>query len=130
PTRLVVQVADMLQDEANRLVIERSDGDGNLYYTAHLRVYLPVPEIEPLNRGIIVERRYTLAGDETNTPITEAQVGDLVTVRLTVIAPNDLHYVVIEDPIPAGTDAINPDLATSQQVGTRPELNPQNPLSR
>ncbi len=129
-TELVVQVQDMLQDEANRLVIERSDGDGNLYYTAHLRAFLPVPEIEPLNRGLIVERRYTLADDASNAPITDARVGDLVTVRLTVIAPNDLHYVVIEDPIPAGSDAVNPDLATSQQTGTQPELNPQNPLSQ
>ena len=129
-TELVVQVQDMLQDEANRLVIERSEGDGNLYYTAHLRAFLPVPEIEPLNRGIIVERRYSLADDESNTPITDARVGDLVTVRLTVIAPNNLHYVVIEDPIPAGSDAVDPGLATSQQTGTQPELNPQNPLSR
>lgn len=57
-------------------------------------------------------------------------MGDVIQVRLTVIAPNDLHYVVIEDPIPAGTDAINPELATSQQIGTQPELNPQDPLSQ
>lgn len=128
--RLVVEVADMLADEANQLVVNRSEGNGILYYTAYLRVFLPVPEIEPLNRGIIIERRYTLLDDPDTTTITEAAVGQVVQVRLTIIAPNDLHYVTITDPIPAGADAINPDLETSQQVGTRPGLATENPLSR
>ena len=93
-------------------------------------MYLPVPEIEPANRGIILERRYVMAGDETGSPITEARVGDTVQVRLTIIAPNDLNYAVIEDPIPAGTDAVDPNLNTSQQIGTRPELNRTDPLSQ
>jgi len=83
-----------------------------------------------LDRGIIINRRYTLADDETNTPITQAQIGELVRVRLTIIIPNSLHYVVIEDPFPAGAEAVNPNLLTSQQIGTRPELNLGNPLSR
>lgn len=126
---LRVQVSELLADEANRLVISRTDGDGVLYYTAHLEAYLPVPEVEPLDRGIIVERRYTILGDDDQTPVTEAHVGDVVQVRLTVIASNDLHYVVIEDPIPAGSDAVNPQLTTSQQIGTQPGLDAQDPLS-
>ncbi|MEQ8672256.1 MAG: Ig-like domain-containing protein [Aggregatilineales bacterium] len=128
--RLVVDVADMLRDQANTLVFDRTAGSGVLYYTAYLNAYLPVPEIEPLNRGIIVERQYSLLEDETHTPIDSATVGQLVQVRLSIIAPNDLHYVTIEDPIPAGTDAVNPNLTTSQQIGTRPELNPEDPLSQ
>ena len=127
-TDLVVQVADLLRDQANNLVISRGEGEGNLYYTAHLRVFLPVPEIEPLNRGIILERRYTLPG--SSEPITSAAVGQLVQARLTIIVPNDLNYAVIEDPIPAGADAVNPDLATSQQIGAQPELNRADPLSQ
>lgn len=124
--KLQVQVADLLKDQANALVIGRTEGAGVLYYTAHLRVFLPVPEIEPLNRGIIVERRYTMPGSDT--PVTEARVGDLVNVRLTIIAPNDLHYAVIEDPIPAGTEGVNPNLATEQQIGTQPGLVANDPL--
>jgi uncharacterized protein YfaS (alpha-2-macroglobulin family) len=123
-----VEVADMLADQVNSLVIGRTDGAGVLYYSANLRVFLPVPEIEPLDRGIIVERHYTLP--DSNEPVTSARVGDNVTVRLTIIAPNDLHYVVIEDPIPAGTDAVNPELNTSQQTGTQPEINAEDPLSQ
>lgn len=125
-----VDVADMVRGEANRIVFDRTAGTGNLYYTAYLRVNLPVSEVEPLDRGIIINRRYTLADDETNTPITEAHIGELVRVRLTIIIPNSLHYVTIEDPFPAGAEAVNPNLLTSQQIGTRPELNLGNPLSR
>jgi len=126
--RLVVEVGDLLKGQANALTIERGDGPGVLYYTAYLRVYLPVPEIEPLNRGVIVERRYTRPGDDA--PITEARVGELVQVRLTIIAPAALHFAVIEDPIPAGAQAVNPDLATEQQIGTRPGLDSSSPLSQ
>ncbi len=128
--RLRIDVSEMLRGEVNRLVIAVDEGEGTLYYTAFLNVYLPVPEIEPLERGVSVSRRYTMIdadGDERD--VTSARVGDTIQVRLSVIAPNDLHYVVIQDPIPAGSDAVDPNLLTSQQIGTQPELNPENPLA-
>ncbi|GAB4521584.1 MAG: hypothetical protein OHK0046_33170 [Anaerolineae bacterium] len=127
---LIVEVADLLAERANEVTITRTEGVGNLYYTAYLRAFLPVPEIEPLNRGIIVQRRYTLLDDPEKATITEARIGEVVQVRLTIIAPNDLHYVVIEDPLPAGTQAINPGLTTEQQIGTRPGLDSDDPLLR
>src|SRR5690606_24380376 len=127
---LFVQVSELLVDQANELVISRTEGEGNLYYTAHLRAFLPVPEVEPVNNGLIIERRYILTGDESETPISEAHVGDTVQVRLTIIVPETRHYVVVEDPIPAGTDAVNPDLNISQQIGTRPAINREDPLSQ
>ncbi len=125
--QLTVDVKDMLAGQANQLVIGRTEGNGVLYYTAHLKNYLPVPSVQPLNRGIILERRYTVPG--SNTPITEAKVGDLIQVRLTIIVPNDLNYVIIEDPIPAGTEGVNPELKTEQQIGTQPGLDTKDPLS-
>ncbi len=127
---LRVEVADLLADQANRLTFSRSEGSGNLYYTAHLRAFLPVPEVEALDRGIIVSRSYSLLNDPARTPITSAEVGQPVQVTVTIIAPNNLHYVLIEDPIPAGADAVNPNLNTTSQVGTRPSLDRERPLSR
>jgi uncharacterized protein YfaS (alpha-2-macroglobulin family) len=127
---LVIQVADLLADQANKLVISRTAGDGNLYYTTHLRAFLPVPEVEPLDRGIILNRRYSLLNDPARQPITSAAVGDAVQVTITIIAPNNLHYVVIEDALPAGAEAVNPNLLTSSQVGTEPGLDRTDPLSR
>ncbi|NIU62326.1 MAG: hypothetical protein GWN66_14915, partial [Pseudomonas stutzeri] len=50
--KLRVAVAELLREQGNRLDISRGEGPGRLYYTAHLRVYLPVEEIDPVNRGI------------------------------------------------------------------------------
>ncbi len=127
---LRIEVADLLQDQANAVTISRSAGDGNLYYTAHLTAYLPVPEVEALDRGIILVRKYSLLSDPDAAPITEAEVGQAVQVSLTIIAPSDLHYVVIEDPIPAGSDAVDTQLNTTSVVGTQPELNRAHPLSQ
>ncbi|HHJ07049.1 MAG TPA: hypothetical protein ENK24_06080, partial [Anaerolineae bacterium] len=120
-------VEDLLADEINRLVIERAprqgqdESAGRLYYTAHLEYYKPVDEVKALDRGIIVARQYTLK-DNPQEAVSQAQVGDIITVKLTVIAPNDLHYVVIEDPFPAGAEGIDRSLATTSVVGERPEF--------
>ncbi|MBN1248697.1 MAG: alpha-2-macroglobulin, partial [Anaerolineae bacterium] len=122
---LRVDVADLLSEAGNRLTVGRGDGDGRLYYTAHLRVYLPVEEIEPLDRGIIVSRQYVAAdcpAGEVCEEIDSAAVGDTVQVRLTIIAPHDLYYVVVEDPLPAGGEAIDTRLATTSVLEQDPSL--------
>ncbi|MCX7681401.1 MAG: alpha-2-macroglobulin, partial [Anaerolineae bacterium] len=125
PVKLSVDVADLLADVGNRLTIGRGPGQGRLYYTAHLKVYLPVEEIEPLNRGIILARRY-IAPDCTEgakcPEINEAKVGETVQVHLTIIAPHDLYYVVVEDPLPAGAEPIDTGLETTGLTEEGPGL--------
>jgi len=118
-----------LQNGVNKLAITRTSGSGQLYYTAHLTAYLPADQVKALSQGITVTRKYSLAADATNAAITQAHVGDDVRVTLTIVAPSDLHYVTLTDPIPAGMEAIDPGLATSGSVGTIPELLPQDPFS-
>ena len=117
---LQVDVADLLKDQANRLVFARDDGPGNLYYTAHLNVSLPVERVEPLDQGIVVSRSYypLVEGDASfdTPPITNAQQGELILVRLTLVAPSSLHYVVVEDPLPAGLEAVDQSLNASPQA--------------
>jgi uncharacterized protein YfaS (alpha-2-macroglobulin family) len=118
--QLQVNVSDMLKDQANRLAFARDEGTGNLYYTAHLDVSLPVDQVTALDQGILVTRNYyaftsdpaALAQAE---PITQAQQGEQLLVRLTLVAPNALHYVLVEDPLPAGLEAVDQSLDTSVQ---------------
>jgi uncharacterized protein YfaS (alpha-2-macroglobulin family) len=117
---LAVDVADLLQGEANRLAIARDDGPGNLYYTARLDVSVPVTRVPALEQGITISRSYySYTGDPAELaeadPVTRAQVGDLLLVRLTVVAPSALHYVMIEDPLPAGLEALDQSLEVSPQ---------------
>jgi uncharacterized protein YfaS (alpha-2-macroglobulin family) len=123
--QLRVEIAELLTDTGNRLTIARGSGEGRLYYTAHLKVYLPVEEIEPLNRGVIVSRRYTDPDCTQGIKCPEANqvaVGDVVQVRLTIIAPHDLYYVVVEDPLPAGAEPIDTSLATTSLLEQQPGL--------
>jgi uncharacterized protein YfaS (alpha-2-macroglobulin family) len=128
--KLRVAVADLLRDQGNVLNVGRGPGDGRLYYTAHLQIYLPVEEIEPANRGVIVYRQYADAAcqpqDGVPCPdVQEIRVGDTVRVKLTVIAPHDLYYVVVEDPLPAGAEAIDTSLATTSLLEQDPSLRRQ-----
>ena len=130
--KLQIEVAQLLADEANRVVIERwpsagrTEGTGRLYYSMYLRYFKPVEEVTALNRGIIVSRKYTLADCDPETEacraIDGAQVGDAIRVKLTIIAPHDLHYVVVEDPFPAGTEGVDESLKTSSVAEESPEL--------
>ena len=67
--------------------------------------------------GVSVARRYEQVDPvtlrPTGAPAEELRVGDVVQVHLTVIAPNDLYFFVLEDPLPAGFEAVDPALLTS-----------------
>jgi uncharacterized protein YfaS (alpha-2-macroglobulin family) len=132
---LQVAVADLFKDQANRLEISRGEGPGRLYYTAHLNVYLPVEDVTALNRGITVAREYRLKTHEcggADQPecqvITQASAGQDIEVRVTLIAPNDLYYVVLEDPLPGGAEAVDTSVLTTSVVGEPPQLSPSDPL--
>ncbi|MGC9396859.1 MAG: Ig-like domain-containing protein, partial [Anaerolineae bacterium] len=129
---LTVAIAQLLVDEGNRLLIERArpggtpasggqTGEGQLYYTAHLRYFLPVDEVKALDRGIIIARQYSPI-DDPEVYVDGANVGDVIRVKLTVIAPTDLYYVVVEDPLPAGCEAVDANLNTTSVVGERPGI--------
>jgi hypothetical protein len=99
---------------------------GRLYYSAFLRYLLPVDQIQPLDRGIIVYRQYSAKGAPGRT-VSSAQVNDQVTVKLTLIAPHDLYFVVLEDPLPAGCEGLDPTLATTRRLDEESmSLAPQN----
>jgi uncharacterized protein YfaS (alpha-2-macroglobulin family) len=113
--KLQVELKDLLTDQANALVFTRGHGTGNLYYSAYLSTSLPVEEIKPLDQGMSLSREYFTLNN-LKTPITEVKRSELVKVRLTVVVPESVHYVVIEDPLPAGMEAIDASLATDMAV--------------
>ncbi len=119
-----VAVRDLLRDELNRVTVVRGEGEGALYYTAHLNLRLPAAEAEAISRGIMVSREYFLTG-APNEPITAAKVGDVITVRLTITLPEDIYYFVLEDPIPAGTEGVDTSLLTTSRLIEGPQLERQ-----
>jgi len=120
---LATDVKALLQDTANKLSVNRGEGNGSFYYTAWLHVDQPVEAIKPLSRGMTLTRTYYI----NDKPVTEAKVGDTITVAVDIVVPHDLYYAVINDPIPAGTEMIDTSLATTSQIGQPPQLDRINP---
>ncbi len=133
-------IARLLLDRTNDLVLSRTaaagqTGDGQLYYTAHLRTYQPAEQIQPLSRGLTVSREVRLA-DCLNTqaqagaknptaacaPVNKARVGDVLQIKLTVVVPNTSHYVIVEDPLPAGLEGVDASLLTTSRTAEGPDV--------
>ena len=111
-------IANLLRDETNDLTFSRSNDTGALYYTTQLRYNLDAADVESRDRGIVVARQFNLDGQRTDS----AQVGDIISVTTTIIAPTDLYHVLVEAPIPAGTEPINPRLLNESAFGQDPGL--------
>lgn len=129
--RVSVPVSELRADTTNALTVARTSGAGRLYYTAHLQIYLPVELIEAEDRGFAIQRRYTMADcdapDRRDCPeVREVKLGDVIRVDLTVITPHDRYYVVVEDPLPAGAEAIDTGLATTSLLAMSPRLEREN----
>jgi len=125
PIQLTIGADELVPDAGNELTISRGEGSGRLYYTAHLKSYIPVEEIDALQRGIIVQRQYVpsaCALGKTCGELDTVSAGEEIQVRLTIIAPHDLYYVMVEDPFPAGCEAIDPALATTSLAAIEPGL--------
>ncbi|MGB5047696.1 MAG: Ig-like domain-containing protein [Caldilineaceae bacterium] len=112
-------VADLLRDEANALHLSRSNDSGQLYYTAQLRYFLDATAISARDRGLVVSRRI-LAAD--GSPVNSAAVGDVLSVTVSLNVPTDAHFLLLEVPIPAGTEAIDPRLATTSNEFAGPDF--------
>jgi len=97
-----------------------------------------VQDATPINRGITVERQYYVnwadCQQEGCTPTQNYSLStedQPVVVRMTVVVPNDLYQVVVDDYLPAGAEIIDRSLKTSQQGESAPsgfDYNPYDPL--
>ncbi|MEA3338088.1 MAG: Ig-like domain-containing protein [Chloroflexota bacterium] len=131
PVELRVAMQDLFLNQANALTISRfatagQSGEGQLYYTSHLNTYLPAADLEARDRGIVLAREVVavdpVTGEAGDRQVSEAAAGDILQVTLTIIAPNDLNYLVVESPLPAGTEAIDTSLATTSQTYQGPRF--------
>jgi len=77
-------------------------------------------EVSGINRGVGVMREYFRDGEPI--PAEGVRLGDTVTVRLTLNVPETLYYFVLEDPLPAGLEALDTSLLTTSQQTDAPRL--------
>lgn len=123
--RVFQPLQDLQATVGNNLTLSK-EGRGNLYYTAHLTTYVPAEQVPALDKGILVGRQYLAVDPATLKPTGQAaegvRVGDYVLAKVTLVAPETLHYVVVEDPLPAGFEAVNVSLRTASQAAQGPTI--------
>ena len=109
-------LTDLLPNNLNNEISAQKIGEGRLYFDMNLKYYLPLRDLQPENEGIEVLQSYYTIGDlKMDNPITSIQVGQNLHGHLTIIVPEDRHYVMIEDFLPAGLEGIDFNLQTSEQ---------------
>jgi uncharacterized protein YfaS (alpha-2-macroglobulin family) len=112
-----------LRQLSGNLLFEKQ-GQGTLYYEARLAYAPRELPAEPLERGFslqkswrrvdadALERALARPFDPSARQATFSGA-DLVLVELVVGAPSRRHFVVIDDPLPAGFEAVDASLATT-----------------
>ncbi len=95
----------------NQVAIQQR-GSGTLAYNLTLRTYAPITTSPAVSHGIVISRRYEAVGS------SHGQAGSDLRVVLTVTAPEDLYYLRIEDPLPAGAEPVDPTLRTTSILST------------
>lgn len=100
-------------------------GDGVLYYGARM-TYVARKPMDPRDEGLAVVKRFeTLDGK----PLQSVKGGDVVVVRLDVVVPQESVFVAVDDPLPAGFEAVNTTLATesTEQAAALEQSGPEEP---
>lgn len=90
-------------------------GKGPLYYETRM-TYAPRKKLDPRDQGFAIVKEITsLDGRKLDS----IEAGSLVLVTLKVILPMESLYVVVDDPLPAGLEAVNPTYLTESEEQER-----------
>jgi len=122
---LTLPMAYLTAREGEEDLILSKEGDGRLYYRLGLR-YAPTDlQLDPLDQGFVVERRYEAVDDAEDVTQDASgawhiRAGARVRVRLTLVAPTRRYHVALADPLPAGLEAMNPALAVTGSIPQDP----------
>lgn len=94
-----------------QLSLRAGPGEGVLYYYVTLTEIPLAPPVTVLDNGIQVERWYENV--TTGKPVSAAAEGELVRVRLRLTVPATRYFVVLDDALPAGLEAVDLSLRTA-----------------
>jgi hypothetical protein len=102
-------------DSAQKLTLSK-EGAGKLYYRIGLQYAPKDLQLEASDHGFTVERLYEAVDDPGDVwrsadGIWHIKAGARVRVRLTMVAPARRYHVALVDRMPAGLEAISPEIA-------------------
>jgi hypothetical protein len=120
PRRISIPMKELAQRQGEVLAIMRDGKGGPLYYTIRLNYVEAKPPTTNFDNGFTLMREYLSAeGPDEGQPVGDLRAGQLIAVRLTLVVPEDRHYVALEDPLPSGLEPVNTSFATSSMRESR-----------
>ncbi|MFC2158306.1 MG2 domain-containing protein [Acidobacteriota bacterium] len=93
----------------------KKKGEGTLHYDVRM-TYAPKGALPPRDEGFTIIKEFSSLDGK---PLETIEAGDLVVVTLRVITPRESLYVVVDDPLPAGLEAVNPTFMTESNEEQR-----------
>ncbi len=112
-------------DETLPIILQK-EGQGRLYYRLGLR-YAPTDlRLDPADHGFTVTRVYEAVDDpedvwQDDDGVWHVRAGARVRVRITLVAESRRYHVALVDPLPAGLEPLNPELAATGTIPTDPQ---------
>ncbi|MGW8319562.1 MAG: alpha-2-macroglobulin family protein [Candidatus Promineifilaceae bacterium] len=110
--------------ETQDLILSK-EGTGRLYYRLGLRYAPEDLALGPLDMGFVVQRVYEAVDDpgdvsQDENGVWHIKAGARVRVKLTMVADSRRYHVALVDPLPAGLEIVNPELAVSGDLPQDP----------
>lgn len=103
----------VMQEKGDTDLVFAKKGQGLLYYGAHLSYYPTARDLPAMDEGFKVERIIEpLDGGEASNSF---EAGDQLKITLKVTTAKPRFFVVIEDPLPAGVEAMDASMKTASQ---------------
>ena len=92
-----------------------NDGSGRLFAEVEVETRPPSIEQARQDRGYTIDRHYERIEDDGGlSDLAEPRVGDRVLVTISIDVPRHAEYLVVEDPLPAIFEPVNPVFKTQE----------------
>jgi hypothetical protein len=119
-----VSLAKLAGSKSSSLVFEKR-GSGTLFYQARLRYARRTLPTDTLDQGFFVQKGLRpvtpeglpqALGSIADTVAPRFRGGDLVIADLVIVTPSPRDFVVVDDPLPAGFEAVDSHLSTTSSA--------------
>jgi uncharacterized protein YfaS (alpha-2-macroglobulin family) len=110
------------QNGAANLIMDKQ-GAGRLYYRIGMKYAPKNLNLQPADYGFTVLRSYEAIDNAEDVKQNAdnswtIKAGSRVRVRLTMVAQARRYHVALVDPLPAGLEILNPELAVTEAIPT------------
>ncbi len=114
--KTVMPLQTLLEKGTDHTIDLQKDNGSRYFYDISMKVYRQAEKIMPFENGFtVLSEYYALSDKKHKNPISKANAGDTIRVRMKLLVPKAHRNVSFEHHLPAGLEAIDFNLRTSPQ---------------